>query len=217
MPVNKSTDFSGQAFYIGLDVHKKSWTVTIRALNLELAHFTQPPQVELLLQHLQSRYRGGRFFSAYEAGFCGTSLHHQLHAAGIENIIIHAADLPESDKEKKNKTDLHDSRAIARYLEAGVLRGIHIMPPEQQERRGLFRCREAKVRDVTRSTNRIRSFLHYRGIELPEPFRDKDYISQNFLGWLESLQLQTREGTLSLQQYVSDLRYQRSQLLELNP
>jgi transposase len=42
---NKSTEFSGEPFYIGLDVHKKSWTVTVRAMNLEVAHFTQtcPP------------------------------------------------------------------------------------------------------------------------------------------------------------------------------
>ena len=28
-------DFNGQKFYVGLDVHKKSWAVTIRSLGIE--------------------------------------------------------------------------------------------------------------------------------------------------------------------------------------
>jgi len=214
MPVTtKFTDFSGQSFYIGLDVHKKSWTVTVRALNMELAHFSQAPDAIQLSRYLQRNYPGGRFLSAYEAGFCGTSYHDALVRAGVENIIIHPADLPESDKEKKNKTDLHDSRAIARYLEAGILRGIHIMPLDQQERRSLFRCRQATVGNVTRCTNRLRSLLYYYGIELPDNFREKEYISSRFLEWLSNLELTTDQGTETLQNYIEDLQYNRKRLL----
>lgn len=213
--VNKAIDFSGQAFYIGIDVHKKSWTVTVRTLDLEVGHFTQQPDARQLARYLHGRYPGGNFFSAYEAGFCGTSAHHALGKTGIKNMIIHPADLPQTDKQKNNKTDLHDSRAIARYLEAGVLSGIHIMPADQQERRALFRCREAKVKDVTRCNNRLRSLLYYLGIALPEQFNDKEYISQNFLSWLGALQLATPEGTETLQFYTEELKYQRQQLLHL--
>jgi transposase len=130
-------------------------------------------------------------------------------------MIIHPADLPQTDKQKKTKTDLHDSRAIARYLEAGLLSSIHIMPADQQERRALYRCREAKVKDVTRCTNRLRSLLHYLGVVIPQAFRDKEYISQNFLSWVSALKLTTPEGTETLLQYVEDLKYQRQQLLQL--
>lgn len=214
MPVTtKFTDFSGQSFYIGIDVHKKSWTVTVRALNIELVHFSQASDAVQLSHYLHKRYPGGSFFSAYEAGFCGTSHHHALCAAGIKNIIIHAADLPESDKEKKNKTDLHDSRAVAKYLEGGVLSGIHIMPLDQQERRSLYRCRQATVGNVTRCTNRLRSLLDYYGVELPDNLRDKEYISKHFLNWLCKLQLTTDQGTETLQHYIEDLQYHRKQLL----
>ncbi len=43
MPVSNfenSIDFSGQKFYVGLDVHKKSWAVTVRSLGRQVAHFT---------------------------------------------------------------------------------------------------------------------------------------------------------------------------------
>jgi hypothetical protein len=41
-------DFNGQKFYVGLDVHKKSWAVAIRSLGIELARFTQPPSADAL-------------------------------------------------------------------------------------------------------------------------------------------------------------------------
>ena len=214
MPVtSKFTDFSGQCFYIGIDVHKKSWSVTIRALNIELVHFSQAADAHQLSRYVHERFPGGRFFSAYEAGFCGTSHHHALCKAGIENIILHPADLPESDKERKTKTDVHDSRAIAKYLESGILSGIHIMPVDQQERRSLFRFRQATVGNVTRCTNRLHSLLDYYGVKLPDNFCNKEYISRHFLDWLGKLKLSTDQGTETLQCCIEDLQYHRSRLL----
>ena len=63
MPTNKSTDFTGQTFYVGLDVHKKSWTVTVRTLGLEVARFSQTPDACQLARYLKTRYPGGHFVS----------------------------------------------------------------------------------------------------------------------------------------------------------
>lgn len=216
MPVqSKFTDFSNQRFYIGIDIHKKSWTVTVRSLNMELVRFSQDPDAKQLAHYLNKRYPRGKFFSAYEAGFCGTSHHDALCKAGIKNIIIHPADLPESDKEKKNKTDLHDSRAIAKYLESGILSGIHVMPLDQQERRSLFRCRQASVGNVTRCSNRVKSLLNYYGIKLPAGLEDKEYMSRYFLNCLSKVKLCTEQGNETLQSYIEDLKYHRAKLLTL--
>ena len=99
----KGVDFTGQRFYVGIDVHKKSWTVTIRSSNLHIEQFTQPPSSELLVKHLNTKYPGAEYYSAYEAGFCGTGIHEKLTKAGVNNIVINPADLPSTDKEKKNK------------------------------------------------------------------------------------------------------------------
>src|SRR5271155_4360054 len=100
--LQNSDDFKGQKFYIGLDVHKRSWTATIRSMGIQIARFTQPPSAEALVSHLKKNFPGGEYCSAYEAGFCGTGIHEQLTEAGIKNIIIHAADIPTTDKQKKN-------------------------------------------------------------------------------------------------------------------
>lgn len=212
---NKTTDFTGQSFYIGLDVHKKSWTITVRTSGLEVAHFTQEPDVDQLHRYLNKRYPGARFYSAYEAGFCGTRIHTLLCQAGINNIIIHPADLPKTDKQQKNKTDLHDSRAAARYLEAGLLKGIHILSAEQQQRRALFRLRQTQVKDLTRATNRLRSFLHFFGIQVPTEYENKKYLSNRFLNWIRSITSLTQEGMDTLNQYIDDVEYHRKQLLEI--
>src|ERR1035437_3920090 len=153
MPDSKlqnAIDFKGQKFYVGLDVHKKSWSVTVRSLDKQVAHFTQPPSANSLVLTLKKKFPGGVFCSAYEAGFCGTSHHEQLCKLGITNIIVHAADIPSTDKQKKNKTDLHDSRSIAENLERNNLCGIYVPTREKQELRSLFRLRETKEKEVTR-------------------------------------------------------------------
>jgi transposase len=153
MPTTKlqnSLDFEGQKFYIGIDVHKKSWSVTVRSLNLQLERFSQAPSVKVLINHLQKKYPGGEYHSAYEAGFSGTGIHEQLCSSGVHNIVVHPADIPSTDKQNKNKSDVRDSRSIAFHLEKGNLHGIYIMSRARQELRSLFRFRQTKVRDLTR-------------------------------------------------------------------
>jgi len=215
MPTHKITPkaFAGQTFYVGLDVHKKSWSVTVRTAGLEVEHFAQTPDPVQLARHLKSKFKGASFLSAYEAGFSGTSAHTALCDAGIQNRIIHAGDLPVTDKQKSNKTDLHDSRAIAKYLEADLLNSIYIMPVEQQERRALFRLRQAIIKDIRRCTNRVRGMINFFGITLPDELTDKEYISQRFIQYLQQLKLSTQQGSDTLHYYVNELVHQRQQLL----
>ncbi|MBL7692101.1 MAG: IS110 family transposase [Flavipsychrobacter sp.] len=218
MPVsnfNNFTDFKGQRFYIGLDVHKKSWAVTVRSMGIEVARFVQPPSVANLKAYLTKNFPGGQYFSVYEAGFCGTTTHELLCKHGIRNIVIHAADIPATDKQKKNKTDVHDSRFLSERLEKGDLKGIHVLTREQQELRSLFRLREAKVRDVTQVNNRLKSFLMFFSIELPEHIGKKEYLSMKALQWLDNLELASSAGTIALKQHLEELKYQRKQLYQI--
>lgn len=200
---------------MGLDVHKKSWSVTVRSLDKQVAHFTQPPSANSLVLTLKKKFPGGVFYSAYEAGFCGTSAHEQLCKLGITNIIVHAADIPSTDKQKKNKTDLHDSRSIAENLERNNLRGIYVPTREQQELRSLFRLRETKVKEVTRANNRLKSSLNYYDIVIPEKVTKKEFISTKVLEWLDNLELASEAGTITKQEQIEELRHQRKQLSKI--
>jgi transposase len=130
-------------------------------------------------------------------------------------MVVHAADIPSTDKQKKNKTDLHDSRAIAEHLQKGNLKGIYVLSREQQELRSLFRLREGKVRDVVRANNRLKSSMMYFGIVLPESINKKEYLSLRALAWLDSYQMASPAGAITLQQYARELKHQRTQLYQL--
>jgi transposase len=213
MPTRKlqnPDDFRGQKFYVGIDVHKKSWAVTVRSLNFVVAHFTQPPSPGALLSHLQRKFPGGEYFSVYEAGFSGTGAHEEFCKLGIKNIVVHPGDIPRTDKEKKNKTDVHDSRSLAFNLEKGNLHSIFVMSRQQQEFRALFRLRESKARDVARAINRLKGCLLFFGIDYSSIF--EGYISARVITWLRKLHMTNEAGAFTLKKYIDDLVHQRNEL-----
>jgi transposase len=94
------------------------------------------------------------------------------------------------------------------------LHSIHVLTQEQQELRSLFRLRESKVRDVTRANNRLKSFLMYYSIKLPETVSKNEFLSGKVLAWL-NMELGYAAGTFALQQYIEELKYQRQQLFHI--
>ena len=62
-------NFKGQNIYIGIDVHKKSWSVTILSENSVLKKFSQTPNPKLLYDFLARNYPEGNYNSVYES-FC---------------------------------------------------------------------------------------------------------------------------------------------------
>jgi len=68
--VNKNF-FDGQSFYVGLDVHKKSWKVTILGEHYEHKTMSQNPDPDLLASYLKKNFPGGHYRAVYEAGFSG--------------------------------------------------------------------------------------------------------------------------------------------------
>jgi hypothetical protein len=80
--VTKRLDFSGKKIFIGLDVHRKSWSVTIIVEGIEHKTFNQPPEPQVLADYLNRMFPNGDYHSAYEAGFCGYGIHRALNNRG---------------------------------------------------------------------------------------------------------------------------------------
>jgi len=211
---NKFVDFTGHNVYAGLDVHDKSWTTTIIVDNIEHRRFTQPPDPMALHNYLSSHFPGASYFSAYEAGFCGYHHHRKLLELGIQNIVINAADLPVTNKEKMNKNDHVDSRRLAQALQKNELNAIYVFGPEHEQFRSLFRMRWRAAKEHRRVKNRIRSFLHYYGINPPSDLKP-EYWPLTFIHWLDHIILPTKAGTLSMKYLLKAYHNTREQLLEV--
>ena len=80
----KKLDFKGQHIFAGIDVHSKSWQVSISAQDIMHKTYNQPPSPETLSKYLRKNFPGANYLCAYEAGFSGFWLHDQLKELGID-------------------------------------------------------------------------------------------------------------------------------------
>lgn len=160
-----TVSFRDQVIYVGIDVHKSSWQVSIRHCRHHLANFSMNPDALKLAEHLRRNYPEAEYRSVYEAGFCGFEIHRSLCGLGILNIVINPADVPTSGKERANKNDCLDSRKLARELENGSLEGIYIPQEDNLVLRNLTRRETQLTGNITRAKNRIKSHLYFNGLK----------------------------------------------------
>ncbi|MDQ3846103.1 MAG: transposase, partial [Bacteroidota bacterium] len=113
----KQLDFNGTTIYCGVDVHKKNWRVNIQDSDFELEDFSQDADAVVLQKHLNNKYPGATFKVCYEAGFSGFSAQRYLSSQGIECLVVNAADVSTTDKEKRQKTDKMDARKLCAHLQ----------------------------------------------------------------------------------------------------
>lgn len=207
-----------QKIYVGIDLHLKSWTVTILTENTIHKTFTQPPDAVLLADYLKRNFPDQFYYSAYESGFCGFGAHYQLLDLGVNNIVINAADIPTTQKEQFQKNDPVDSRKIARALRARQLTPIHVLAAQTLEDRSLVRTRDMMVRDLAKLKCRIKSFLQFYGTAIAPQFNNiNTHWSKRFIKWLkEDINLQSEYAKSSLYFLVSEVEMQRKILLEVN-
>jgi len=203
--------FEGQHLFVGVDVHLKSWAVTVRWRQMEITTVSMNPSPEKLYQFMTERFPGGVYHSVYEAGFCGFSIHRRLQELGFDSIIAHPADVPTRDKERNQKRDKVDSRKLARELESGSLKGIYIPDEFHQQLRSLCRLRERLVRHATRLKNRIKSYLAMHGLVIPE-HTEMPHWSNRFLSWLDQVELPHAAGQRYLEHCLEELRFNRGQI-----
>ncbi len=158
MPVQSNKlNFKGQNIYIGIDVHLKSWNVCVYVGGLKIKPFSQTPSAAVLKSHLETNYPGGTYYSAYESGFCGFSVHYELLRHGINNIVFNAADISDTSKERMRKTDSTDSSKIARNLSKGELSAIHVPSEQEISDREVLRTRMTHVKMCVQTKMRIKS------------------------------------------------------------
>jgi transposase len=208
----RKISFKGQVLYIGMDVHKKNWSVTILSENMLLKHFTQDPEPDMLIKHLQKNYPDAVYKCVYEAGYSGFWIAEALIEGGVDCIIVNAADIPITNKQKDRKTDKADSKKLAEYLRAGLLHGIYKPSVESQEDRSLLRVRETLVKSQTATKNRIKSYLSFYGIRIPKEVVSKHW-SKNYLSYLRTIKFAHPSGQIGFETLLRELDFLRGEIL----
>lgn len=176
----KQNDFSGEIIYIGIDVHYRRWKVAILWREQILRVFSQDAKASILVNYLKKYYPGATYECGYEAGFCGFYICRQLEQQGIKCKVLHAADIPTTDKQRRQKTDARDCRKIAVCLLNPLNKGIDVPSEQLQKDRNVCRLRTKISRDCTRVRNRIKSLIYFMGwpIEMPKSHWSYRFIEQ---------------------------------------
>ena len=212
--VNK-LDFTGQQIYVGMDVHRKSWSISIYTDQFEHKTFSQPPEVGVLVNYLKRNFPGAAYRSVYEAGFSGFWIHDQLQEQGVQCLVVNPADVPTKDKERAGKTDRVDCRKLARSLRSGDIDGIYVPSRPKAEDRSLLRTRHSMVRKQTRCKNQIKSILCFYGIHIPDEITSSHW-SKRFIAWIESIRMERASGNMALKVHLAELMHIRQIIAELN-
>jgi len=178
--------FKGQKIFIGIDVHKKNWDVAIAPEIGIVKRHPQKASAKELFDFLKKHYPDGDYLAVYESGFSGYSTYYALKEAGIECIVIHAADVPTTQYEEVMKTDRVDSVKLVRSLKAGLLKGIYIREKENIDDRSVVRIRKTIQKQLSGYKARVKHMLHCNGVSLPERFeKPGSHWSKAFIKWLK--------------------------------
>jgi transposase len=212
---NTKCSFKGQEIFVGMDVHKKDFTVTIIVGGMFYKTFPCSPNGTTVADYLASNFPEATYHSVYEAGFSGFWLHKELLKLGINSIVVNPADIPTTDKERKQKEDRRDSRKLAKELYAGQLQGIYVPDDRTLDNRSLLRAREGIVKEIRRCKQRIKSFLSFYGIRLPSEYAEpRKHWSRAFIKWIESITFTHETAHQALRIHIDSLTYHRNQLLQ---
>ena len=209
------TNFAFHKVDVGLDVHKRSWNAAVFLDGMYIRNIHQPPSPKALHTFLATTYPGATYRCAYECGKFGYWIHRQFTNLNIQCLVINPADIPSTHKDEVYKNDCRDARGIGQALTAGQLKSIYVPSTEQEADRHLVRLRKKIWRDLVRCKNRVKGFLDFNGIPLPERFDNPNW-SHNFIIWLQQLTLEHNASRLTLDYQVREVQLLRKELMSIS-
>ena len=199
--------------FIGLDIHKKSWTVSIQTDLFFHKTYSMPSVSEDLYQYVEKTFPAHEVHLVYEAGCCGFSAARYFLNLGWNVLVVNPSDVKTGDKERYQKTDALDSKNLSNQLKAGVLKGIYIPTEEHEQFTTLARHRTQVTKKLRQSKSHIKSMLLYHGIKVPDQFDNSNW-SIDFVTWLEQLKFSTSCGDLALQGKIRMYKFIKTEYLE---
>jgi transposase len=152
--------------FAGLDVDKKSISVTFTDHQGSLKSLNMPNNVEHLVNYVRKHYGDKKVAFAYEAGPTGYGLYDGLEAQAYKCLIASPSMIPKAPGQRV-KTNRLDSRGISENLRGGQLKSIHIPSPLYRELRHLTQLRDTLVSEMVGMKQRIKSLLLMEGLEFP--------------------------------------------------
>ena len=198
--------FDDKPFWIGLDVHKRSYYAALRRIDGRSITWVAPAFPDEFTKQVL-RLGVNIAAVAYETGPTGFALARTLEQVKIPVIVAAASRIPRSVTAGA-KCDRLDCIKLADYVAKGMLKPIAIPTPEEEARRSLLRRRHTLVDSIRRSKQRIKSLLLFLGVQ--EPIEVSNW-SKKASEALLRLPLDP-SAKLTLESYLRELIFQQTEL-----
>jgi len=163
----KESDDKRKRIFVGIDLHRLQWFVTVRTEDVELFSGSIPGNWQSL-RTLLERYGDCEMQVVYEAGYFGFWLHDHLVEYGAQCIVTPPSLVPQQYGNHV-KTDRRDSRKLALLLAKGLLKRVWVPSLEERYQRQVLRRRRQLIGDRVRIQNRIKAELRFYGVDVPAP------------------------------------------------
>ena len=166
--------YTGERVYVGIDVHKETYTVTCVCHKQIVKTATVQAEPAGLAASLPRWFPGATLYAVYEAGFAAFVLHRVLTNAGISNMVVKPAAIAVAANDKV-KTDRRDSKKLAIDLADGRWRGLSVPTEAEELARLLPRTRAQIVAHRATSARQITATLHQCGLIAPSSRRMRSH------------------------------------------
>lgn len=183
--------------YIGIDIHKKSWSVHLRTDISDHKTLTIPSDREVLYNYVETNFPDHEVSMTYEAGCCGFSVSRYFMNLGWNVLVVNPADVPRMDKQNYQKTDKIDCRNLAKQLHSGNLKGIYVPDESQDFLKSVVRQRAETTKQLRSIKSSIKALLLYHGIEIPKEYDNPNWTVA-FKEWLTKIKWTHPNGKLCL-------------------
>lgn len=177
--------------YVGIDVHKESYTVCSYSYEHGALEYQQklPSDYKMVLKYLeQLRRRLGEeieFVCGYEAGCLGYTLYHQLTSHGVNCVILAPSTMGITNSDRI-KTDKRDAGNIARCLAFHTYSEVHVPTAEDEAVKEYIRMRDNQKKALKIIKQQILALVLRQGYRYD---LGKNYWTQRHIAWLKALDM----------------------------
>lgn len=197
--------FSNKDLYIGLDVHKKRWVVTVRTYDLELKTFSMDASAIELESFLVSNYEDAHIHIVYECCFSGFWIYDYFNNKEYDIIVTPTNRILRDGGFVK--TDKIDARKLAFQHSRGLLRKVIVPTIQIREYRSLFRFYDKQKEREGVILRQIRCILEQRN----HPLKWEKW-NKVFLEKLKEVKFQERIFNLKFQSIIREYEFLKEQI-----
>ena len=146
--------------FVGIDVHKAKWVVTVRTYDLELKTFSMKPSAEELEKFLLKNYPGAEYRIVYECCFSGFWIYDYFFEKGYKIIVTPTNRIYKDGS--TIKTDKIDSRKLAFQFSRELLREVMVPAKRIREYKYIFRIYDKQKMRQGQILRQIKAFLEQK-------------------------------------------------------